>query len=251
MLKTPTIEKLEHLKFSGMLHAWQQQEDMPELQKLDFDERFGLLVDAEFLERENIRLSKRLQSAKLRQQACLEDISFKHARGLDRSLIAQLANCSWIKQGFSLLITGPTGVGKSYITCALANKACREGFTVSYQRAPRFFQDLTFARLNGSYNRLLAKFAKISLLILDDFALTPIADEQCRDLLEVVDDRCNRVSTIFSSQLPLDSWHKTMENPTIADAILDRVVHSSYKISLTGASLRKKSKGDNNKEFDE
>jgi DNA replication protein DnaC len=211
---------------------------MLELQKLNFDERFGLLVDSEFSERENTKLTKRLQIAKLRHQACLEDISFKHTRGLDRSLIAQLANCDWISKGLSVIITGPTGVGKSYIACALGNKACRESHTVNYQRAPRFFQDLTLARLNGSYNRLLARLAKISLLVLDDFALTPITEEQCRDLLEVVDDRCKRTATIFCSQLPFDTWHKTMANPTIADAILDRVVNSSYKISLGGPSLR-------------
>lgn len=184
------------------------------------------------------RLTFQLNSGHGQQQACLEDIKFKQARGLDRAVIAQLATGDWIKQGLNVIITGPTGVGKSYIACALGNSACREGYVVSYQRAPRFFQDLTLSRLNGSYNRLLTRLSKITVLILDDFALTPITDEQCRDLLEVVDDRCNHNATIFCSQIPSKDWHKTMENPTIADAILDRVVHSSYKITLKGPTWR-------------
>lgn len=238
MLSTPTMDKLETMKLTGIIKALRQQEDMPELQKLTFEERLGLLVDTEFLERENVRISKSLTSAKLKQQACLEDIKFKPVRGLDRAVIAQLATNAWIKQGLNVIVTGKTGVGKSYIACALGNNACRQGFSVSYQRAPRFFQDLTLSRLSGKYNDPLKKLAKISLLILDDFALTPLTDDQCRDLFEVIDDRCNRLATVFCSQIPSEEWHKTMENPTIADAILDRVVHSSYRITLKGPTLR-------------
>lgn len=242
MLANPTLEKLQQLKLAGMIKAVKDQAEMPELQKLSFDERFGLIVDYEFSDRENIRLDKRLKVAKLRQSACVEDINFNLARGLDRALVGQLASCKWIREGLNLLITGPTGVGKSYIACALAHKACRMDFSTSYMRAPRFFHELTVSRINGTYTKFLARLAKIDLIVLDDFALVPITEEQCRDLLEVTDDRCNKKSTVLISQLPVDTWHQTMANATIADAILDRVVNNSYRLSLSGESIRKKDK---------
>lgn len=242
MLTNQTIEKLRLLKLPGMIQALENQADMPELQKLSFDERLGLIVDHEYAERENAKLTMRLKIARLRQNACVEDIDLSHSRGLDKLLFAQLSSCQWIQQGLNVLLTGPTGVGKSYIACALANKACRSGLSATYVRAHRFFNDLTVSRINGTYSKILARLAKTDLLVLDDFALVPITEEQCRDLLEVTDDRCNKKSTILISQLPVDTWHQTMANATIADAILDRVVNNSYRLNLSGGSLRKKDK---------
>lgn len=247
MLNNQTVDKLLELKLLGMANALKQQEDMPELSKLVFDERFGLLVDAEYSERESVRLSQRLKIAKLRETACMEDVDLQHPRGLDRKLVAKLATCSWTSEGLNILITGKTGVGKSYLACALANKACRLGFSTLYVRAPRFFQELTVARINGSYTRLLNKLARFQLLVLDDFALVPISEEQCRDMLEVTDDRCGKTSMIIASQLPVKSWYQTFANATLADAILDRVVHGSYRLDLEGESRRKnKGKKTNN-----
>lgn len=238
MLKHPTLDKLLELKLLGMAEAFKQQSQMPEASKLSFDERFGLLVDAEFSDRDNNAFTKRLKSAKLRQDACVEDLDFEPARGLDRKLIAQLSSCTWISQGLNVLITGKTGVGKSYVACALAQKACRMGFSTLYLRAPRFFQELTVARIKGTYSRTLNTLAKTQLIVLDDFALVPIAEEQCRDLLEVTDDRYGRSSMIIASQLPVKSWYETFANATLADAILDRVVHESYRLELDGGTQR-------------
>ncbi|MFN8658509.1 MAG: IS21-like element helper ATPase IstB [Candidatus Obscuribacterales bacterium] len=238
MLNHPTMDKLLELKLLGMAEALKRQADMPEIAKLSFDERFGLIVDAEFSDRDNARFAQRVKTAKLRQSACLEDLDFQPSRGLDRKLIAQLSNCEWVTKGLNVLITGKTGVGKSYVACALAQKACRMGLTTLYLRAPRFFQDLTVARLNGGYARLLNRLAKFELLVLDDFALVPIAEEQCRDLLEVTDDRYGRSSMIIASQLPVKSWYQMFANETLADAILDRVVHESYRLELEGETQR-------------
>ncbi|MBX9690958.1 MAG: ATP-binding protein, partial [Cyanobacteria bacterium] len=185
MLNNPTIDKLLELKLLGMAEAFKQQVQLPELAKLSFDERFGLIVDAEFSDRDNAAFRRSLKTAKLRQEACIEDLDFDPSRGLDRKLVAQLSSCTWITQGLNVLITGKTGVGKSYVACALAQKACRMGFSTVYLRAPRFFQDLTVARIKGSYSRHLQALAKTQLIVLDDFALVPITEEQCRDLLEV------------------------------------------------------------------
>ncbi len=243
MLKHPTLDKLADMKLTGMVRALQQQADIKDLQKLSFEDRLGLLIDAEFSERETNLLTKRLKSAKLRQVACLEDLDFKAGRGLDKRLIGQLADCEWIKKSINVMIVGSTGVGKSYVACALAQKACRSGHTAVYFRAPRFFQELTIARINGSYEKFLKRLQSFDVLVLDDFALVPITEEQCRDMLEVADDRCGRGSFIMSSQLPVDAWHKTFANSTLADAILDRVVHGSYRINLGGPSRRKNKNG--------
>jgi len=243
MLKHPTLDKLAEMKLTGMVRALQQQADIKDLQKLSFEDRLGLLIDAEFSDRETNLLTKRLKSAKLRQVACLEDLDFKAGRGLDKLLIGQLADCEWIKKSINVMIVGRTGVGKSYVACALAQKACRSGHTAVYFRAPRFFQELTIARINGTYEKFLKRLQSFDVLALDDFALVPITEEQCRDMLEVADDRCGRGSFIMSSQLPVDSWHKTFANSTLADAILDRVVHGSYRINLGGPSRRKNKNG--------
>ena len=238
MLNHPTLDKLLELKLLGMAEAFKQQADMPEAAKLSFDERFGLLVDAEFSDRDNAAFCRRMKAAKLRQEACVEDLDFEPGRGLDRKLITQLSSCAWIAQGLNVLITGKTGVGKSYVACALAQKACRLGFNTLYLRAPRLFQDLTVARLKGTYSRHLQNLAKFHLIVLDDFALIPITEEQCRDLLELTDDRYGRSSMIIASQLPVKSWYQTFANETLADAILDRVVHESYRLELDGGTQR-------------
>ncbi len=207
---------------------------------MSFEERLGLLIDREVTEREDRRLSTRLRQAKLKQNACVEDMDYQQPRGLDKSLMLDLAQCQWIKKQLNLLITGPTGVGKTWIACALAQKACREGYTALYLRLPRLLQELPIAKGDGTYARLLARLAKIDVLVLDDWGLSPLVAEQRRDLLEILEDRHDNRSTLVTSQLPLDKWHHIIGDPTLADAILDRLVHNAYKINLKGESMRKR-----------
>ena len=239
MLNHPTLDKLHELRFTGMARALTEQMALPDIDDLSFEERLGLLIDREVTEREDRRLQTRLRQAKLKQNACIEDIDFKQPRGLDKSLILDLAQCQWIKKHLNLLITGPTGVGKTWVACALAQKACREGFTSLYLRLPRLLQELPIAKGDGTYTRLLTRIAKIDVLILDDWGLSKLIAEQRRDLLEILEDRHDNRSTIVTSQLPLDQWHHIIGDPTLADAILDRLVHNAYKISLKGESMRK------------
>jgi DNA replication protein DnaC len=240
MLKNQTIDKLSQMKLDGMIEALKQQETMPESKKLSFDERFGMLVDAEYAAQQNTKLSQRLKQAGLRQAACFEDIDFRSSRGLDRTLLSQLALCEWVSKGLNILISGRTGVGKSYVACALAHKACLKGHTAIYFRAPRFFQELTVARLTNKYSKLLNRLAKIDVVVLDDFGLAPMTEEQSRDMLEVIDDRSERKPVIIASQLPTDNWYGAIPSATIADAIMDRIIHGSYKLNLTGGTLRDK-----------
>jgi DNA replication protein DnaC len=223
---------------TGMVRAIQQQNELKDVQTMSFEDRLALLIDAEFSERETIQFGKRLKTAKLRDQACLEDIDFRGNRGLDKRLVAQLADGRWLNEHLHVLITGKTGVGKTYVACALAQKACRLNYSALYFRAPRFFQELTVARLKGTYQMFLNRLKKFNLLILDDFALVPITEEQCRDMLEVSDDRAGSGSFIISSQLPVKDWYQTFANATLADAILDRVVHGSYRLDLMGPTRR-------------
>lgn len=239
MLTHPTLEKLQALRLTGMARAFEDQQQLPEVDSLSFEERLGLLVDREMTDRENRRLKTRLKQARLRQQAALEDIDFRRPRGLDKSLMAQLASCHWLAQHHNILITGPTGCGKTFLACALAHKACREGYTVRYLRLPRFFQDLQIAKGDGRYSKLLTALAKIDLVVLDDWGLAPLADEQRRDLLELLEDRHGLRSTLVAAQLPVDKWHAQIGDPTLADAILDRLIHNAYKIPLKGDSMRK------------
>jgi DNA replication protein DnaC len=239
MLNHPTLDKLQDLRFTGMAKALTEQMALPDIDELSFEERLGLLVDREMTEREDRRLTTRLRQAKLKQNACIEDIDFKQPRGLDKSLILDLAQCQWIKQHLNLLITGPTGVGKTWVACALAQKACREGFTSLYLRLPRLLQELPIAKGDGTYTRLMNRLAKVDVLILDDWGLSKLIAEQRRDLLEILEDRHDTRSTIVTSQLPLDQWHHIIGDPTLADAILDRLVHNAYKINLKGESMRK------------
>jgi DNA replication protein DnaC len=241
MLNHPTLDKLQALKFTGMAKALSEQRALPEIEKLTFEERLGLLVDREITERDDRRLKTRLRKARLKQQACVEDIDYRHARGLERSLMVDLANCQWIKKHLNILITGPTGVGKSWIACALAHKACREGYSAQYLRLPRLLEELPLAKGDGSYPKLLTGLAKMDLLILDDWGLSKLTTDQRQDLLEILEDRHDIRSTIVTSQIPINKWHQIIGDPTLADAILDRLVHNAYKINLKGESMRKKS----------
>jgi DNA replication protein DnaC len=240
MLAHPTLEKLESLRLTGMLTALQEQMAMDDINDLSFEERLGLLVDREAVYRESRRLKTRLRKAKLRHDAAVEDIDFRQPRGLDKSLVMRLADCSWLRNHENLIITGPTGVGKSYLACAFAQKACRTGFSAIYLRTSRLFEDLALAKGDGRYIKLLTSFAKTDLLVLDDFGLAKLNREQQHDLLEILEDRHGLKSTLVTSQLPVEHWHEQIGDPTMADAILDRLVHSAHKIQLKGGSMRKK-----------
>ena len=239
MLIHPTLEKLRALRLTGMAEALEEQLNNPEFQDLDFDERLGLLVDREVTVRHNRRLHTRLKQAQFQQPAAWEDIDFKTTRGLDKSLMLSLSACQWIDQHLNCLITGPTGVGKSYVAIALAHKACREGYSARYLRLPRLLQALQGAKGDGSYPKLLKQLARFEVLILDDWGIAVLDDTAQRDLLEIFDDRFNLRSTIVTSQLPVAHWHEYLGEATLADAILDRLVHNAYKIELKGESMRK------------
>ncbi len=239
MLNHPTVSKLHTLRLTGMSTALQEQSTQPDIDRLGFDERFGLLVDREMTERDSRRLKLRLSQARLRQSACMEDVDYRAVRGLDRTLMATLATGQWLRQHLNILICGATGMGKSWLACALANQACRLGFTARYQRLDRLLMDLSAGRGDGRYLRLLAQLAKTDVLCIDDFGLNAWTDVARRDLLEILDDRHGTRSTIVTSQLSVDRWHDAIVDPTLADAILDRLVHNSYRINLQGESLRK------------
>ncbi len=240
MLIHPIIDKLRTLRLNAMARTLEEQMRMPDIESLSFEERLGLLVDMEATDRENRRLKTRLIKARLRQNASVEDIDFRHPRGLDKSLMLKLSSCDWIKESNNLLITGPTGTGKTFLGCALAQKACREGYTVQYVRIPRIFQELHIAKGDGRYAKILKNFAKANLLLFDDWGLSQMTDENRHDLLEILEDRHSINSTLVTSQFPVDKWHDLIGDPTLADAILDRLIHSAYKIELKGGSMRKK-----------
>lgn len=240
MLHHPTLEKLQTLRLDGMFKALTEQMAMPESETLSFEERLGLLADRELTQRQDRRLKTRLRQARLKQHACIEDLDYRAPRGLDKALMLQLATCRWVHEGLNLIINGPTGVGKTWIACALAQKACREGHTALYLRLPRLLEDLGLAHGDGRFTKLMAGFAKTDLIILDDWGLAKFTAEQRRDLLELLDDRHGIRSTVVTSQVPVDHWHDVIGDPTLGDAILDRLVHSAYRINLKGESMRKR-----------
>ena len=240
MLSMPTLEKLKSLQLYGMARAFEEQMASSEVGSLSFEERLGLLVDREATERENRRLISRLRTAKLRQNACMEEIDYRHPRGLDKSLMRTLASCQWLKDHLNVLGIGPTGVGKSFIACALGHRACLEGYRTLYFRANRLFHDLAVARGDGRYSKIMNSIAKTHLIIIDDWGLSTLNDQEQMDILEILEDRHEIHSTIITSQLPVQHWHELIKNQTIADAILDRLVHNAYQINLKGGSMRKK-----------
>jgi DNA replication protein DnaC len=240
MLVHPIVDKLQSLRFLGMRCAFEEQMQTADIDQLNFEERMGLLVDREMTERDNRRFKTRLRKAKLRLNACVEDVDFRHKRGLDKSLFMQLADCLWVKEAHNVLIVGPTGVGKTYLGCALAHKACQQGYSTLYFRLPRLLQELSIAKADGRYDKILKTLPKTHLLIIDDWALKPLVKEQSHDLLEILEDRHGLRSTLVTSQLPVEHWHEIIANPTLADAILDRLIHNAYRINLKGESMRKK-----------
>ena len=242
MLIHPTLEQLRSLRLDGMVKALEEQLQMSEkIRDLCFEDRLALLIDREVAERKNRRLKTRLRKAKLRQKnACVEDLDLRSRRGIDKGLFLNLSSCDWIAQHRNVLITGPTGVGKTFIACALAQKACREGYTVEYLRVPRLFEDLALAHADGRYPKRMAGFARTDLLVLDDWGLAPLGDADRRELLEILEDRHELRSTLVTSQLPVDAWYDAIDHPTLADAILDRLVHNAYRLELRGESMRRK-----------
>lgn len=240
MLTQPTIDKLNTMRLYAMAHAFQEQAANPNMAQLSFEERFGLIVDHQLTVLENTRMQSRLKAAKLRLPACVEDLDFRADREIDRSQVMSLTGNQWVRGKQNILITGPSGAGKSYLACALAQKACRDGHTTFYQRTPRLFHELAVARHDGRYLKLMSSLGKCEVLILDDFLLSSISRDEQRELLEIIEDRYGRRSTIVTSQLPIKSWHDAMQDPTMADAILDRLVHNGHKIALKGDSMRKR-----------
>lgn len=241
MLSHATLEKLRTLKLTGMANAFQTQLTTP-LPDLDFEERLGLLIDEEYLLRENRKLQRRLTQAKLQQHACLEDIDYDAPRGLVKAKMLELSRGQWLHGRFNLLITGSTGCGKTYLACALAHRACLEGFTSKYYRLPRLWEELKIAKANGAYTQWLTQLAKIDLLILDDWGLVTPDTERRQDLLEILDDRYQKKSTLVTSQLPIAHWHTHLNDETLADAILDRLLHNAVRLELKGPSMRKNKK---------
>jgi DNA replication protein DnaC len=239
MLIQQTREHLHTLRLTGMLQALDEQLEQPAMAELSFEERLAILVDREVLYRENRRLERLLKAARLRVSACVEDIDYRHPRGLEKPRMASLVALEWIRRSLNLCLTGPTGSGKTWLACAFGNEACRRGFSVRYLRLPRLFEMLRISHGDGSYTKLMNQLLKTDLLILDDWGIQKVSAAQRNDLMEVIEDRHGRRSTLIASQLPTDHWHEYIGEATIADAILDRLLHGAHRINLTGESMRK------------
>jgi DNA replication protein DnaC len=240
VLTEPTMEKMRVLRLETLAAAWTEQQKNPDVQKLSFDERLGMLIDAQWLHRENKRLARSLREARLRiGNACVEDIDYPARRELEKAVIRQLATCRWIEEHQNVVITGATGTGKTYVACALAQQACRKGFRAIYLRATRLNEELTLAHADGTYAILLARLARVDVLVIDDWGLAPPKDQERRDLLEIVEDRYGARSTIITSQVPPTKWHDHIGDPTVADAVCDRLLHNAHRLVLKGPSRRK------------
>jgi DNA replication protein DnaC len=242
MLLHPVLEQLRKLKLNGMLEAFEEQNKQPDIRKLRFEERLGLLVEHEISLRESKRVKRRLQTAKLKTPACFEDINFKATRKLDKSLVASLENCQWVKDHRNIIITGATGTGKTFLAESFAHKACLKGLSALSVRLPRLLEELAQARAEGCFTKRLFTISKIDVLVIDDYGINIFTDQNRRDLLEIFDDRYKKKSTIITSQLEVKHWHAAIGDATLADAILDRVVHNSYRFDLHGPSMRKEEK---------
>lgn len=240
MLTRPTIDKLNAMGLAAMAQAFQDQMNSPDMTALSFEERFGLIVDFQATAIENRRMRNRLKSARLRLAASIEDLDFRSSRNLDRATVMSLAQNRWVQSHHNILITGPTGAGKSYLACALAQKACRDGYTTLYHRLPKLLQEIALARLDGRYPKIMASLVKCEVLILDDLLITPLTRDDQKELLEIIEERYDRKATLVTSQLPVKAWHDAMQDKTVADAILDRLVHNAYKIELDGDSMRRR-----------
>jgi DNA replication protein DnaC len=244
MLHQPTIEKLIAMRLEAMVEAWKSFEQDENTQQLSFEEKLSLMIDQQWTSRQNLALQRRLRYAKLRGNACVEDIDYRAARGLDKSMVRSLASGSaWVEHHENLFLVGPTGVGKSFIACALAHKACRDGYMVLYTRASALFRDLALARADGSLRNLLARFGRVDVLVIDDWAMAPMTESERRDFWEICEERYQTRSTVLTSQLPVAQWHEQIGDPTMADGILDRLVHNAHRIEMRGESMRKKRGG--------
>ena len=239
MLNQPTMEKLHAMKLYGLADAFRMQLETTDSHQLSFEERFALLVDQQWQWKQNRALSRRLRAAKLKERAVIEDVNYHHPRRLDRKLLRTLASSDWVRRKLNIVFNGPTGIGKTWLACALAQKACRDGFSVLHKKTSELFRELAIAHADGSLGRMLLRLAQIDVLLLDDFAMAPLKDSERRDFLEVCDDRYQRRSMILTSQMPVAHWHQQIGDPTIADSILDRLLHNSYRLELEGESMRK------------
>lgn len=245
MLDQQTVNELYEMKLNGMAEVFADQLNQPDMDRLSFAERFALIVDRQWTWKENHRMARYLKNARLKLNSCVEDIDYQTPRGIDQSVMMNLIACDWVRRHHNIIITGPTGVGKTYIACALVNKVCREGYRALYIRLPKFSYQMALARGDGSYGKTITKLTKAHVLVIDDLGLSPMNDQERRDLLEIVEERHSHASTVVASQLPVDLWHEQIGDPTIADAILDRLVHNAHKINLSmkAESLWKKYAG--------